>query len=153
MNAVSELRAKRLLTRTVLGLYLAGCVLPMYWGRGGFLEAGTVLPGWVIILGLPPLCCQAWPMLAAQYVSMKWLWQDRYRGAFLLACLNLLPSAPGLAALFVAQPPGYPPVLRIGYYVWLTALVVWMLGVGILWLQYRGKRPLSAKEKSALEEL
>ena len=140
--------AKFWLTFVVASLYLAACLLPGFWGRGGFLEGGTEVPGWCMVIGLPPLCCLSWPSILAMYYSAKWVWQDRYQRAFILACLNILPGAYWLAALA----PGRFE-LRSGYYVWLTALVVWAVGVGCLRMMDRGKRPPFSQKKSVRDEL
>jgi len=101
-----------------------------------------------MVLGLPPLCSISWPSIIAMYYSAKWVWQDRYRRAFILACLNILPGAYWLVALA----PGRFE-LRSGYCVWLAALIVWAVGVGCLRMLDQGKRPLFKKEKSGFDEV
>src|SRR5262249_31165916 len=88
---------KFLLSALVAAFYLTACLLPGALERGVFLEGGTEAPGWFFVLGFPPLCQLSWPSLIAMYYSAKWLWQGRYRRAFLLGCLNILAPAPFLA--------------------------------------------------------
>jgi hypothetical protein len=106
------------------------CPLPYAWGRGGFLEGGTVLPGWAFVLGAPPFfCCIGWPSSIALIVSAKWLWEGRSLGAFLLGCLA---ACPGLFMLRQQEPGRLE--LRTGFYVWFSGVVTWMVGVGLLFL-------------------
>jgi hypothetical protein len=116
---------KSLLMIVVASLYLAACLLPGFWARGGFFEGGDEVGGWYLVLGFPPSCMLSWPSIVAMLLSAAWLWQGRYRRAFFLGCLNILPGAYWLGM----EKPGRFE-LRIGYYVWLAALVVWPLGVG-----------------------
>jgi hypothetical protein len=101
-----------------------------------------------MVLGLPPPCIISWPSIAAMIISAKWLWADRPRRAFLLACINILPAASWLAA----EEQGRMK-LRVGYYVWLAGLVVWALGVGCFVAVDRGKPAVSAKAKSLMDDL
>jgi hypothetical protein len=140
--------ARFLLSVVVAGLYLTACLLPGFWGRGGFLEGGETCPGWFIVLGFPPLCQMSWPSLVAMYYSAKWLWRGRYRGAFILGCLNILPGAYWLAM----EVPGKFE-LRAGYYFWFAGLVLWAVGAGgIRWLDL-ATRPRSSKGNAVLDEL
>jgi hypothetical protein len=145
---IESQRAKSLLILVVASLYLAACLLPGFWGRGGFLEGGTEIPGWALVLGFPPWCGISWPSLAAMSVSAKWLWEGRLRRAFILACINILPAAYWLPM----EVPGRFE-LRIGYYVWLAGLVVWAAGVGCLRWRDRGKKPQSAKAPNFMNDL
>lgn len=145
---IESQRAKSSLILVVASLYLAACLLPGFWGRGGFLEGGTEGRGWVLVLGFPPLCCISWPSLAAMFVSAKWLWEDRLQRAFILACINILPAA---CWLTMGKPGRLE--LRIGYYVWLAGVVVWAVGVGCLRWRDRGKKPPLSKATNFMNDL
>jgi hypothetical protein len=137
-----------LLTAIVTAFHLAACPLPGFWGRGGLLEGGTVVPGWALVLGLPPLCCISWTSLAALFISAKWLWEDRLRRAFILACINVLPAATWFAA---CEPGRFE--LRVGYYVWFAGIVVWAVGVGWLRWTVTAKKPSSPKSFDVMDDL
>src|SRR5579883_1841616 len=110
-------RAKLSLTCAVASLDLAACLLPGFWGRSGLLDGGTEVPGWAMVLGLPPLCCISWPSLVAMAISAKWLWGGRPRGAFPLACLKILPGASWLFASELGRMAGwsYGSVIIFGW--------------------------------------
>ncbi|AGA28712.1 hypothetical protein Sinac_4530 [Singulisphaera acidiphila DSM 18658] len=139
-------QAKYALTCAVASLYLAACLLPGCWGRGGFLEGGTELPGWFIVLG-PCYCFLNWPSTAAMILSVRRLWKKQTRLAFLMACINLLP----VASLLAVEEQGRFE-LRIGYYLWLAALAVWALGVGCFVLLDRRKPASSSKPNPIMDE-
>lgn len=142
-------RAARLsLTVAVVGLYLAVCVLSGFWGRGGFLEGGTDVPGFVLVIGFPPLSCTCWFPIVGMIISARWLWEGRDRRAFILACINILPVAFWLP---VENPGRFE--LRVGYYLWLASHVLWAVGIGCLRVVDRGKPGSTAKEKSVIDEL
>lgn len=128
-------------------LYVAACLLPAFWGRGGFLEGGTELPGWFLIIGLPPFCCSGLPSTLATIVSGRWLWQNKYREASALACLNLF--AP-LYWLSQTEPGRF--VLRKGFYVWSIALVVWAAGVVVISLLDRTDHRLIVPDTWPIDE-
>jgi hypothetical protein len=109
-------------------LDLTACALPGLWGRGGFFEGGDVIPGWALVFGFPCYCPFAWLPIAGLVVSGRWLWQGRNGRAFLLAAASVVPVAGWLAL----QQPGRLE-LRAGYYVCLSAHVLWAVGVGGLW--------------------
>jgi hypothetical protein len=142
-------RAKCWLTLAVASLYLAACLLPGVWGRGGFLECGTEIPGWAMVLGLSPLCCVSWPSLAAMIISAVWLGEDRLRRAFILACINILPVAQFLPAHW--SPEACRVELRTDYYIWIAAVVGWAVGVGWLRWRERGAR-LPSKAKPVMDD-
>jgi 4-amino-4-deoxy-L-arabinose transferase-like glycosyltransferase len=152
MGIVSQrAKYKYLLTSAVASLYLAACLLPGFWGRGGFLDGGTEVPGWALVLGLPPLCCISWPSLAATIISAQWLWQDRLRPAFILACINILPAVYYLPAYWLPMPRKFE--LRIGYYLWLAAVVVWAVGVGCFRWRDQRQGQQTSKPKHAMDDL
>jgi hypothetical protein len=144
-----RIRACEVLTHFGRCQLLPGCLsaarlLGPWWLSGG----GTEFPGWALVLGFPPWCCISWPSLAAMIISAEWLWEDRLRRAFILACINILPAAVWLRE----KVPGRFE-LRTGYYVWLAGVIVWAVGVGWLRWRDRAKTPSLLKANNVTDDL
>jgi hypothetical protein len=151
MSSFSQMDAVQVIRFYLCGLVAVligiSCCQPFFWGRGGFLEGGTELPGWAVVM-LPGPCCMSWPSIFAFWLSAIWIYWDEYRGAFILSCLNLLPTAIWL----IYEEPGRFE-LRSGYYFWLAAAILWAVGIG--WLRFSARRDCQAleKPKTAIDEL
>ena len=129
----SLLRAKRWLTSVVAALYLAACLLPGFWGRGGLLKGGIEVRGWDMVFLWWPISL---PSLLAMILSVRWLWRDRFRRAFVAACINLF-----VVSLWLLGEGTGDMELRSGYYCWLVGVAVWAVGAGYLGSWQRRKKP------------
>lgn len=109
-----------------LGVYVAACLLPAFWGQGGFFEAGETLYGvdlllfgWLTLFTLDP----TWLANLGLLLALVCMWRRRYQWA-----LGVSIAALGLACLSIRHiGRGLEP--RVGFYLWIGSMVVLALGV------------------------
>jgi hypothetical protein len=142
---------KRLLIATVLVLFATSCCLSAFWGRGGFLEGGTDLYGWQLVLfGWFPVLPFWVPWTSNIFLafSVHRLWKGRDMDARGFALTAVVFASIPLVMLLTRSDQ---LELRSGYYFWLASLMTW--SAGLFYLPHKARRMKPSTAKALRDEL
>ena len=142
-SVLSPLRGERALIMLCFGLYALSLCLPAYRPIIGYAKS-DVYYGWAaLLLGPIGLFGGHFSWLANPLIWYSWSQYERGRFAR-AAQVAILGLAVALTFIFTKHIPegssgSYPYQIRIGYYVWLTSMVTFILAA-VLAHRARGKQ-------------